>query len=135
MTATKNAERCFCEKFFLKNTPTSSFSNQDTRYTHEVEFVSERSILENVYLYDVVDADSNFDSLLHNSASFTFFGDILDVVRKINESLEYSNIGYVVLVDDGISSEEKLISFNKINRFFNSIFKSIIPNDIADCIN
>ena len=111
------------EKFFLKNTPTSSFSNQDTRYTHEVEFVSERSILENVYLYDVVDADSNFDSLLHNSASFTFFGDISDVVRKINESLEYSNIGYVVIVDDGISSEEKLISFN--NNYINDALQEV----------
>lgn len=111
------------EKFFLKNTPTSSFSNQDTRYTHEVEFVSERSILENVYLYDVVDADSNFDSLLHNSASFTFFGDISDVVRKINESLEYSNIGYVVIVDNGISSEEKLISFN--NNYINDALQEV----------
>ena len=40
------------EKFYLKQTPTSSYSSEDARYKHELELVSERVILDNVYLFD-----------------------------------------------------------------------------------
>jgi hypothetical protein len=30
------------ERYFIKQTPTSSYSNEDTRYKHEVDFVSQK---------------------------------------------------------------------------------------------
>lgn len=42
------------EKYFLKQTPTSSYDNQDSMYKHDIELVSERVILDNVYFYDAV---------------------------------------------------------------------------------
>lgn len=99
------------EKYFLKQTPTSSYSNEDTRYKHEVEFVSERIVLNNVYFYDVVQGDANVDKPVSNSSDVTFFGDIHELARRLNYSLQYANVDYRVVVDAGISSEAKLVSF------------------------
>ena len=43
------------EKFYLKQTPSSSQSNTDARWKHDAEFISERFILDNIYFFDVVD--------------------------------------------------------------------------------
>ena len=42
------------EKYFIRQTPTSSKENTDIIYKHELNFVSERIILDAVYFYDVV---------------------------------------------------------------------------------
>ena len=38
------------ERYYLETTPTSSFSNEDARYKHELSFVSERIVLENIIM-------------------------------------------------------------------------------------
>lgn len=99
------------EKYFLKNTPTSSYSNTDSRYKHELEFVAEREVLNNVYFYDVVTDDATVDRPVSNSTSFAFFGDVREFAVRLNYSLKFAKVGYSVVVDDGISSESKLVSF------------------------
>ena len=46
------------ERYYVKQTPSSSKNNTDQRYKHEITFVSEREILENVYFLDVVTSDT-----------------------------------------------------------------------------
>lgn len=111
------------ERFFIKQIPTSSYDNTDFRYKHELELVSERIILDNVYFYDVVDSEADFDKPVSNSSSFTFFGDIHEFAKRLNESLVYSKVGYSVVVDEGISSEAKLLSFQ--DQFFTNVLQEI----------
>ena len=111
------------EKYFLKQTPTSSYSNQDARYKHELELVSERIILDNVYFYDEVDDSVADHKPISNSSEFNFFGTIDEFASRLNASLKKSNVGYSVIVDDGISSEGKLLSFDK--QFFSNVLQEI----------
>lgn len=111
------------EKFFLKQIPTSSYSNIDSRYKHEIEMVSERVVLDNVYFYDVVSSSSTFDKPISNSSNFVFFGTIHEFVARLNQSLQYSKIGYSVVIDEGVDSEAKLISFQ--DSFFSNVIQEI----------
>ena len=111
------------ERFFIKQTPSSSFDNTDSRYKHEVELVSERIILDNVYFYDVVQSNVENDKPVSNSSNVVFFGDIHEFANRLNYSLQYSNVGYSVVVDDGISSEGKMMSFQ--NQFFSNVLQEI----------
>lgn len=99
------------EKYYLKNIPSSSYDNTDIRYKHECTFVSERIILENVYVYDVVSASFNDDKPVSNSSNFTFFGDVNGLINRLNESLKYSKIDYNIVVDGDVTSEAKMVSF------------------------
>lgn len=109
------------EKYYLKQTPTSSYSNAKEAYIHEVELVSERVRLDGVYFFDAVDEDVTIDRPVSNSTKFTFFGNIRDFALRLNQSLSRSGIlveyedgtfdGYKIFVDDNIESEEKLVSF------------------------
>lgn len=111
------------ERFFIKQVPTSSYDNTDSRYKHELELVSERIVLDNVYFYDVVDSNSIDDRPVSNSSRFTFFGDVKEFAKRLNESLRYSNVGYSVVVDSGISSEAKMVSFE--DQFFSNVLQEI----------
>lgn len=111
------------ERYFLKQIPTSSYSNEDSRYKHEIELVSERIILDNVYFYDVVTKNVENDKYVSNSSSVTFFGDIQEFAKRLNHSLSYSKVGYTVVVDEGISSEPKLMSFE--NQYFSNVLQEI----------
>lgn len=99
------------ERYYIRQTPTSSYSNADARYKHEVELVSERMILDNIYFYDVVQENSNVDKPVSNSSKFAFFGDVEEYVARLNASLSWSNVDYNVVIDEGIVSEEKQVSF------------------------
>lgn len=111
------------EKFFIKQTPSSSYDNSDSRYKHEVELVSERIVLDNVYFYDVVDSDASYDKPVSNSSRFTFFGDVREFAGRLNQSLKYSKLGYSVVVDSEISSEAKQVSFE--DQFFSNVLQEI----------
>ena len=113
------------ERFFIKQIPSSSYDNTDSRYKHDIELVSERIVLDNVYVYDVVDSSSSNDKPVSNSSNFTFFGDIHEFVGRLNESLKYSKVGYSIVVDSGIVSEAKQVSFQ--DQFFS--------NAIQECYN
>lgn len=108
------------ERYFLKQIPSSSYDNTDSRYKHEMELVSERIVLDNVYVYDVVSSDVSYDKPVSNSSIFTFFGDISEFAKRLNYSLGYSHIGYSVVVDAGITSEAKMVTFG------NSVFSNAI---------
>lgn len=113
------------EKYYLKQTPTSSFSNTDARYKHECEFVSERIKLDNVYFFDTVVGDpQGYDKPVSNSSIFSFFGNIREFAKRLNASLQYSKLqtknddgtysGYVVVVNNDVDDEEKLLSFSNV---------------------
>ena len=130
------------EKYFLKQTPTSSLSNEDARYKHDVELISERVALDNVYFFDaVVGVPQESDKPVSNSSKVVFFGDIHEFARRMNASLEYTKLlkwedgvddegnaikianGYNIVVDEGITSEEKLMSFE--DQFFSNVLQEI----------
>ena len=108
------------EMFYVRQTPSSSKDNTDQRYKHEITFVSEREILENVYFLDVVTSDTEEqyqDRYRSNSSKVHFHGDIQEFVARLNDSLIYSGIydkakgeGYHIVVDEGITSEAKDVS-------------------------
>ena len=79
------------EKFYIKQIPTSSKSNEDARYKYDMDFVSERSILERVYIYDVVSPFVTEKPISENS-TFSFFGDISALAERINASLIRSGL-------------------------------------------
>lgn len=111
------------EKYFLKQIPTSSYSSEDIMYKHELEFVSERIALENVYFYDVVDADFDDDKPVSNKSEFSFSGDIHQFAERLNQSLQYAGLEYSVVVDDGIESDDKLVTVE--NNFFSAVLQDI----------
>lgn len=130
------------EKYFLKQTPTSSYSNEDERYKHEVELISERVILDNVYFFDaVVGEPQGDDKPVSNSTKVMFFGDVREFIGRLNASLEYAKLlkwedavdeegntiktpnGYHVVVDEEIQTEEKLMSFE--DQFFSNVLQEI----------
>ena len=110
------------EKYFLKQTPTSSKTNTELGYKHECEFISERFALDNVYFIDaVVGSPIEGDRQPTNSATFSFFGNIFELASRLNASLEYCHLDYRVSVGklydpDGnvYEEEEKFLSFDKV---------------------
>ena len=109
------------ERYYLKNTPTSSKSNDNLMYRHDVTFVSERSILENVYFYDTV-AHTD-DKPVSNSTRVFFFGSVSDFAYRLNESLKFSGLDYNVVVDPDVNGEEKQITFE--DKVFSSVLQEI----------
>ena len=99
------------ERYFIKQRPSSGIANTDGRYQHSIELVSERVMLDNVYFYDVVSSGTVEDKPVSNSSKFSFYGDIDEFVRRLNESLKYRNLDYTVVIDDGIVSGSFNVSF------------------------
>lgn len=121
------------KKYFLKQTPSSSIVNSEEGYSYEVELIDERVILDNTYFFDATENPNEEDKPVSNGTKFNFFGDVHDFADRLNKSLLYSGIqkkddkgvtrGYRIVVDEGISSEEKLISFD--NKFFSEALKDV----------
>lgn len=84
------------ENFYLKQIPTSSKSNEDARYKYDIDFVSERVVLERVYLYDVVQPFVS-SKPISESAQFSFYGDITELAKRINASLLRSGLASIAL--------------------------------------
>lgn len=111
------------ERYFIKQIPTSSYSNEDIMYKHDLEFVSERIALENVYFYDVVDANFDDDKPVSNKSEFSFSGDIHQFAKRLNQSLQYAGLKYEVVVDVGIESDDKIVTVE--NNFFSAVLQDI----------
>lgn len=119
------------EKYFVKNTPSSSYNNTSCLYSHSLEFVSERAILDSVYFVDIStkksdgNGNSQGDALSDNS-EFSFSGDIHEFVDRLNKSLIKSGVGgalgYQAVVDDGVYSEAKLFEIS--NQYVTDVLKS-----------
>lgn len=99
------------EKYYVNQVPTSSKDNTDERYKYEVDFVSERKVLESVYFFDVVTDETEQDKYQSNSSKVIFYGDINEFAKRLNYSLKYSNLDYTVVVDGGVTSAERQVSF------------------------
>lgn len=108
------------ERFYLKQIPSSSFSNKDARYIHELELCSERIQLDNVFVFDVVSPNVTVDRPVSNNSNFRFFGTIEEFAQRLNYSLIYTTLqqatddgqyisGYHVVVDNGVSTEGELV--------------------------
>lgn len=110
------------EKYFLKRTPYSSYDNTSTMYTYQLEFASERAILEQVYFIDAINqiGGVNIQDTVSDNTDFSFSGDINVFASKLNASMVRSGIstsnnngeiiqGYRAIVDDGVTSESKFM--------------------------
>nr|DAY58096.1 MAG TPA: tail protein [Caudoviricetes sp.] len=100
------------EKYYIDQVPTSSKDNKSIMYKHELQFVSERIVLENVYFMDVVTAGE--DTYHSNSTSVKFMGNINEFVGRLNASMAKSGIGYSIVIDEDITSESKLVSLDSV---------------------
>lgn len=87
------------ERYYIRHTPSSSKSNDDERYVHELEFRSERDeLLGNVYFYDAVYNEAlTYDKPCSNSTKFTFFGTLREFVDRLNCVFRYRGIGDSIL--------------------------------------
>lgn len=93
------------ECYYIRQIPSSSKDNSDTRYKHEIQFVSERQQLTQIYFYDNVDARLNTltaNKWCSNSSVFTFFGNIHEFVDRLNFALLKGQVG-----DSGIGMSRK----------------------------
>lgn len=99
------------EKYYIKNIPTSSKSNEDGRYKYEIELKSEREILDHVYFIDAVQEDSTIDKYKSNTTKVIFMGNIQEYVARLNACFAYHNLDYSVVIDEGVTTEEKQVSF------------------------
>lgn len=99
------------EKYFIMNTPSSDKDNTDERYKHDIQLLSEREVLNHVYFIDAVQGDSTVDVYKSNSTKVIFFGDVNEFVSRLNACLSYQNLGYTAVVDEGVISEDKQVSF------------------------
>lgn len=123
------------EKYFVRDTPSSSKNNDDSRYEHDVTFLHERFVLENVYMIDAVQKDDLdtmpvADKYVSNSTKVVFWGDINEFVARFNACLSFAGLGgkndgsgYYVVVDEGVSSDELLVSFE--DKFFSEALQEI----------
>lgn len=123
------------EKYFVRDTPSSSKNNDDSRYEHDVTFLHERFVLENVYMIDAVQKDDLdtmpvADKYVSNSTKVVFWGDINEFVARFNACLLFAGLGgkndgsgYYVVVDEGVSSDELLVSFE--DKFFSEALQEI----------
>lgn len=83
------------ENFYLKQIPTSQKNNEDARYRYDLDFVSERVVLEQVYLYDVVQPFIT-ERPISESSVFQFFGNLDELAKRINASLLKSGLATLV---------------------------------------
>lgn len=100
------------ENFYLKQVPTCSKGNDDARYKYDIDFVSARVVLEDVYLYDVVQPFVT-EKPVSESAQFSFFGDVGELVKRINASLLRSGLAKLEL-RDGVTSYLTYEQFNAL---------------------
>lgn len=99
------------ERFFVMNTPSSNKDNDDERYEHDITFLSEMEVLNHVYFIDAVQGDSTEDQQKSNTATVQFFGDINEFASRLNSCFAYLGIDYNAVVDEGITSDAELVSF------------------------
>lgn len=127
------------DKYFVRDTPSSSKNNEDSRYEHDVTFLHERFVLENVYMIDAVQKD-DIDSMpvadkyVSNTTKVVFWGNIQEFVGRFNACLKHAKLGdykkkegYYVVLDSSVSEEdltkELLVSFE--DKFFSEALQEM----------
>ena len=113
------------ERYYVDLTPTSSKNTEDVRYRHDITFISERMVIENVFFFDVVTSDTEDqykDRYRSNGTKFSFYGTLHELVSRLNDSLIYTKLyspatgeGYHIVIDEGIDvTEEKELSLENV---------------------
>lgn len=108
-------------KLYAK-TVQSEKSNGSLAYQAKITFEDNRGVLDTTLFLDVVTDDTDaayMDRFRSNSTKFSTFCDINELAARINDSLIYSHLydkatgeGYHVVIDEGVTSEPKSISFD-----------------------
>lgn len=112
------------EKYYFRDVPSSSKNNTDSRYNYEGVCHSERSILNSVFFTDVVTQED--DTQIRGALSFQFNGNVAEFAKRLSESMKINGVDYSVVVDEGIETEYKNISFEHkyfleaINEIYNT---------------
>lgn len=116
------------ERFYLKQVPTSTKTNDDARYSYDIELVSLRFLLDNVYFYDAtVGEDNDADKIATNNTKFVFGGTLGDYIAKLNASLKYSGLDdkFLVKFDDVYESSQDFATVSIDDLFFSSALQMI----------
>jgi hypothetical protein len=116
------------ERYFAFNTPSSSKSEESVMFKHEVTFMSARAVLDQTLFLDVVTDSSPEDyqdRVCSNNTKLTFYGDIFELVARLNDALIKQGLctvrnqdqtktyeGYHIVINDGVTSDEKELSFD-----------------------
>ena len=117
------------ELFWIKNIPSSSKNNESVTYKHEIVAKSDKSRLSEIYFIDTVQGDPSTDRYASNNTNVVFYGDIIELVSRLNSCFSYLGIGYNVVIDDGVTSEAVEVSFDKafimdvLQSSFNDLYK------------
>ena len=109
------------EKYFIDSTPSVEKSNSDARYSYDVTCYSERNILNTVFFTDVVTQED--DTQIRGTLSFQFNGNIAEFAKRLSESMKINGVDYSVVVDEGIETEYKNISFE--HKYFSEAINEI----------
>lgn len=101
------------ERYILQSTPASSKDTSTVAYKHTLSFLSERDIvLSSAYFYDAVsDASTADDKYKSNDTKVIFHGTLEEFATRLNQSMAYSGLDYSVVIDAGIVTEAKQVSF------------------------
>lgn len=112
------------ERYYIRQIPTSSKNNETQLYKHNLTLYSRREVLDTVYFFDVATESTELqykDRYRSNSTSVIFSGDIAEFAARLNDSLIFSglynpetNVGYKIVLDDGITSDVKLVSLESV---------------------
>ncbi len=101
------------ERFILQSTPPSSKDTSTVAYKHNLSFLAERDIvLSATYFFDAVSgASTTDDKYKSNDTKVIFYGTLEEFVARLNQSLAYSGLRYSVVIDAGIVTEARQVSF------------------------
>jgi hypothetical protein len=110
------------ERYYLKNIPSSTKDNTNALTKHDVTFISERFVLDNILFYDIVDKDASDGKYVSNSTTFNFFGSIEELAARLNAAFAYANVDYVIEIDKNLPKiEDKLVTAD--NAYLSSIIQ------------
>lgn len=80
------------EVFYVKQVPSTTKDNTDARYKYDIEFITERFVLDNIYVYDadVSLGEGLEESKATNKTDFIWTGNLYSYLKKLDAALAYS---------------------------------------------
>lgn len=93
------------ERYYIRQIPSSSKDNKSVMYKHDITLYSERFVLENIYLYDV---------LKNDDTNVIIRCDLKDFTEVLNRSFEKSGLKYSVKIDNSVANTEKALEVKDI---------------------
>ena len=93
------------ERYYIRQIPSSSKDNKSVMYKHDITLYSERFVLENIYLYDV---------LKNDDTNVIIRCDLKDFTEVLNRSFQKSGLKYRVSIDNSVANTEKALEVKDI---------------------